>query len=332
MASIPISELNLLSPISSSDYVPVVKNSSTTTFRSTFATVANWISESVVASSSYSSVSSSYALSSSWSNRSGLAIIADNLTYPNTSTASLAINAVTASNANTATLAISASNAVSASWAPFTATTAVPSASWASQSLFAVSASWAPPQISASWASSSLSSSFLRGTATGSNVSAGAVSFYGTASNAQTASYAINVPASSSPIKAFASFIVKANFKDTPPDNTVTILKSSNIASIVINYGQISTWMTSNNYYFTVTFTNVMSDRNYFTVGAAGERGGGIDSYVLMAPPYYTGDQSSTISPTTHTTASFSFYLDSAGGPDRTSGENTFCHFVVYNT
>lgn len=149
--SIPISGLNALGQVSSSDLLAVVKESTLTTFNVSLVVIAAWISASVEASSSLSSFSASYALSSSFANKAGLAITSNNLNYPNTSTASFAITA---------------SNAISASWAPIQGVTAFAiSASWASASIWSttssfasqsVSASWAPVPISASWANTSI--------------------------------------------------------------------------------------------------------------------------------------------------------------------------------
>ena len=123
--------------------------------------VSNWISSSVMASSSFSSVSASNANTSSYSITSSLSINANNLiypnvstasylAYPNTSTASYSVNGLSASYSNTASFV---KNAVSASYAPPTI-----SASWASSSLFSNSANSSTSAVSASWASSSFSS------------------------------------------------------------------------------------------------------------------------------------------------------------------------------
>lgn len=327
--SIPISGLNTLNVVSSSDFIPLVQSSSLTTFKTTLSSLSNWISSSVAASSSISSISASYAKSASISISGSFAQTSNNLIYPNTSTASYALKAQISVSASFASQSISSSNAVSASWAPFTAVTAVASSSWSSQSFQSVSASWAPVPVSSSWASSSLSSSFLKGTATGSNSTG--VSFFGTASNCLTASYVLPT-AGALAIKAYANFIIPANFTNTPPNNTVNILSSGNIATIVINYGIINTWMNGNYYYFTVTFSNALSNNNYFTIGNAGERGGGgIEGYTFEAPPNFSGDQSNPITIPFKTTTSFVFSLAS-NGADRSGGENTFVQFVVYGT
>lgn len=183
--SVPISQLNLIGNITSSDYLPVVQNNSTTTFRTTFDTVAHWISSSVQASSSISSVSASNAISSSYSKVGGSSSFALNLVFPNTSTASAAISA---SHANQSDNARSSSTAISASWAPIQGITAFSiSASWSSASLFSTSASFASSSktsVSSSWASQSLSSS-------NSTTASFALKSI-TSSFAQTASFVIN--------------------------------------------------------------------------------------------------------------------------------------------
>ncbi len=192
--SIPISELNTLNQVSSSDLIAVVQQSTLTTFNTTLDVVAAWISSSVEASSSFASFSSSYALSSSWTNTASYSTTTDNLNYPNTSTASYAITA---------------SSALSASWSPVQGVTAFSiSSSWASASIWAtsssfasqsISASWAPYPASASWSSASLVSS----TSTSSSYADVSI----TASYAATASY---VPTASinaiNFIKAFGMF------------------------------------------------------------------------------------------------------------------------------
>jgi hypothetical protein len=192
--SIPISELNTLNQVSSSDLIAIVQQSTLTTFNTTLDVVAAWISSSVGASSSFASFSSSYALSSSFAQVGGSSSYALSLIYPNTSTASYAITA---------------SNALSASWSPVQGVTAFSiSSSWASASIWAtsssfasqsISSSWAPYPASASWSSASLTSL----TTTSSSYADVSI----TASYAATASY---VPTASinaiNFIKAFGMF------------------------------------------------------------------------------------------------------------------------------
>jgi|SRR5579862_1970163 len=185
MSSIPISELNTVGVVSGSDYIPVVQNSSVTTFKTTFAVVGNWISSSVQASSSVASVSASSAISSSYAQVGGSSSYASNLIYPNTSTASYSISS---SHANQSDNSISASHAISASWAPVQGSTAVSiSSSWASASLFTLTSSFASgskTSVSSSWASASLSSS--------NSVTSSFSLVTITSSFAQTASYVLN--------------------------------------------------------------------------------------------------------------------------------------------
>jgi len=192
--SIPISELNTLNQVSSSDLIAIVQQSTLTTFNTTLDVVAAWISSSVEASSSFASFSASYALSASWANISSYSTTSDNLNYPNTSTASYAITA---------------STSLSASWSPVQGSTAFSiSSSWASASIWArsssfasqsISSSWAPYPASASWSSASIVSSI----STSSSFASASI----TASYALTASY---VPTSSinaiNFIKAFGTF------------------------------------------------------------------------------------------------------------------------------
>jgi hypothetical protein len=192
--SIPISELNSLTQVSSSDLIAVVKQSTLTTFNTTLEVVAAWISSSVEASSSLVAFSASYALSSSWTNTASFSNVSNNLNYPNTSTASYAM---------------SASNSLSASWSPVQYSTAfavsssfASSSIWSTSASFAsqsVSASWSPVPISASWASASLVSN----TSTSTSFASQSIS----SSYALTASY---VPTSSinaiNFVKAFGTF------------------------------------------------------------------------------------------------------------------------------
>ena len=143
------------------------------------AVSASWASASI--SSSYA-LSSSYTTTASYATTSSWALTASyfndiDLTVPSASWASSSISASYALSASWAPdltiTQISASYALTASWA-LTASyfndldLSAVSASWASASIsasYAISASWAPSlsqiQVSASWASSSISASFL---------------------------------------------------------------------------------------------------------------------------------------------------------------------------
>lgn len=193
MISIPISELNGLNVVSSSDYIAIVKDSTTTTFKTPLTSLGNWISSSVESSSSFSSISASYSLSSSWANNSRNSLTSSNLIYPNNSTASYAI---TSSNAITASFALRIDESgvsVSASWA--SASIRSITSSYASSSIsssYATTASWAPVPISASWASSSIFS-------TSSSFASRSIS----SSYAGTSSYVVNY---TNPVKAFGTF------------------------------------------------------------------------------------------------------------------------------
>jgi len=198
--SIPISGLNPLSVVTSSDFIPIVQSSSMlTTYRTPLSVIATWISTSVTALSAFSSVSSSYSNVSSHANTSDLATLSintSNLIYPNTSTALHAISADYATNAGTAVTASYALSMITGSSIPsssysfyseaslsssfasrsFSAT----SSSFASRSFSATSASWASRSLvaaSSSWASSSISSSY---TVTSSYVLGNFVKAFGT--------------------------------------------------------------------------------------------------------------------------------------------------------
>jgi hypothetical protein len=159
--SIPISQLDPISQISSSDLLATVQSSSLTTYKTSWGVVGNWISQSVQASSSLQTVSASYALTSSLNTTSSFAIIANNLNFPNNTTSSFAVSssfAFTAVNSANAAFATAARSASFASQSAFNV-----SSSWASQSIWATTASFASQSafnVSSSWASASISSSY----------------------------------------------------------------------------------------------------------------------------------------------------------------------------
>ena len=200
--SIPISNLNPLLVVTSSDLIPVVQSSSLTTFKTTLSVLGNWISSSVDASSSFSSTSASYAFSSSYTYSSSFAITSNNLNYPNLSTASYAISSsqtmasISSSYSITASFALhtpTGSTAISSSWSSqslWTTTSSFSSqsmwnisSSFASRSFFATSASWASQSIwatSASFASGSISSSYSVTTTTASYALGNMIRAFGT--------------------------------------------------------------------------------------------------------------------------------------------------------
>lgn len=131
MSVIKISELNNmnLSDLSSDDFFPIVDSGSLTTYRCFIDTFGDWYAVSGSASYSANTLSASYAKTSSWAN---------NLVYPNNSTASFAITASFAQNVPNSNISISSS--------------------WASQSLsgsYTKSASWA------TWAGTNLKQDFF---------------------------------------------------------------------------------------------------------------------------------------------------------------------------
>jgi hypothetical protein len=198
--SIPISGLNPLSVVTSSDFIPIVQSSSMlTTYRTPLSVIATWISTSVTARSAFSSVSSSHSNVSDHATTSDLATLSintSNLIYPNTSTALHAISADYATNAGTAVTAsyalsmITGSSIPSSSYSFYSQTAlsssfasrsfSATSSSFASRSFSATSSSWASRSLvaaSASWASSSISSSY---TVTSSYVLGNFVKAFGT--------------------------------------------------------------------------------------------------------------------------------------------------------
>jgi hypothetical protein len=179
--SIPISGLDVLSQVSSSDYLAVVQNSTTTTFKSTLLTVGNWISSSIQSSSSLSSISSSYSNNSNISNTSSLSNSSSYLIY--------------SSNNGTASYAISSSHSITASFAQAVAggTFSSVSSSWSSASLFSTSASFASQSISSSYSNNSNSASYSKFSTSASYASSSLSSSYSiTASFSNTSSYALN--------------------------------------------------------------------------------------------------------------------------------------------
>jgi hypothetical protein len=185
--SIPISQLDPINEISSSDLLASVQSSSLTTYKTTWGVVGAWISQSVQASSSLQAVTASYASQSSVATTASFAKAAAFLNSPNSSTASWAITAsfaVTAAFAEASPLALFS---LSASWASQSLWTT--SASFASQSIWSTSSSFASQSSAANaalFASSSVSSAFATNASSASNAAS--------ASFATTASFVTAVP------------------------------------------------------------------------------------------------------------------------------------------
>ena len=318
--SIPISGLNSLSSIISSDFIPVVQSSSLTTYKMSTSVLGTWISSAVTVTSSLTTISASYAISSSKTISSSFASISSNLNYPNTSTASYSITSsysVSSSWALQAATSPSSQFSISASWA-----SASLSSSFAKTASFAVSASWANVSLSstsASWASASISSSFLNGPHTGST--------FGTSSWAVSASYANTTFGTP---KAFASCIVSASFTTVAPNNRIKILSSYNISSITIVNKKIDTWMSSAYYCFEVNFINPMSSSQFLVVGHAGEYGVHIASYNICAPPNHSGLKTPITIPFRNNSY-FSFFMNEVGPVSRTANTFTYIYFMVYD-
>lgn len=114
--SIPISGLNELTVITSSDFIPLVQSSSLTTFKVSIQSFDNWLAISASCSASLTSVSASYAKSASHANQSDSASFLIYAGY-NNGTASYALNSLSASNVGgIASSASWASSSVSSSY------------------------------------------------------------------------------------------------------------------------------------------------------------------------------------------------------------------------
>jgi len=211
--SIPISGLNPLFSISSSDFIPLVQSSSLTTYRTTFTQVGNWISASVGASSSLVSVSASHSNFSDNSCSSSFAstsLTSSNLIYPNTSTASYSITS---------------SKSISASFAQTTPIQV--SGSWASASFTSTSASFASQSITSNSSITSTSSSYAS-----SSTQANSALFATSATSATSASWAsssLNARSASYVSSAVygPKFITPIIFNTTVPTNTSNTTSSS---------------------------------------------------------------------------------------------------------
>ena len=234
--SIPISGLNTLSVVTSSDFIPIVQSSSMTTYRVPIEVFGDWISSDVVITSSLTSISSSYADSSSVSVSSSYSLVTDNLNYPNTSTASYAISS------SYSHITTSASYSLFATSASYSLKS--------TSSSFATSASWSSVQISGSWASrsfNSTSSSFADRSISASYALSASYSF--TSSNANTASY-ISVGSTGPkffdngiPVDdAFVSRTTPIGFNAVTsgvPAGSTTVILQANVTSDFMYYGYI---------------------------------------------------------------------------------------------
>ncbi len=259
--SIPISELNLMTSVSSSDYVPIVQNISKTTFRTPMSTVGDWISSNVVCSSS---ISSSWASSSSFARQSMSSSYASNLIYPNTSTASYTISSSHSLISDTSSLS---NKATSASWAPIPNTSLMASssisASWASSSIWSISASFASGStfsVSASWASQSLSSI----TSTSSSFASQSIS----SSYSVTASYVISSNAGSD-TGIIYPYIQEINFLGT--DFPGLIINLANMTTGCPGSGMCLGFY-AGSYFHQMQYDNV---NRIYTLGGNGLTGGG---------------------------------------------------------
>lgn len=138
MASIRISQLNSFTTIKDEDFIPLVDSSSLTTYRVTVTTFNDWLADSGSALSASYAANSDYALSSSWASSSISSSTTSNLMYPNTSTSSYSLNSLSSSWSDRSGVAVSAiSTSGTASFA-----TSTKSASYAGTSSVAITASY----------------------------------------------------------------------------------------------------------------------------------------------------------------------------------------------
>ena len=202
--NVRISQLNNDPTIQPSDFFPLVQSGSMTTYRATIQSVDNWFSL------SGSVLNATHSLSSSYAETASVSLIALTASYVNITSNPSSSYALSSSYARTA------SRADTASYFNFTLSSSTPpfaynalSASWASASLTTISASYALSTLSSSYAKTA---SFLKGTATGSNINS--VSFFGTSSQAITASYVLGASAQS-----IYPYIYKLGFTSSHDDH-----------------------------------------------------------------------------------------------------------------
>ena len=266
--SIPISGLNTLSVITSSDFIPIVQSSSMTTYRVPIEVFGDWMSSEVTVTSSLTSISASHSDNSDNAISSSYSLVTDNLNYPNTSTASYAISASYSHRTTSSSyslFATSASYARIASTASYLPASAFPtsilnatSASWASRSMWSTSSSFSDRTISASYALSasysvtagtSLTASYILGGSTGPK-------FFDTA---------INVD-SDNGVKTATSYNA-VTLAGVPAGSTAVILDANFYTLIVSPQGFIQIRKNPS----TPSWLNLIS---WFTLGAVGLFGG----------------------------------------------------------
>lgn len=236
MSSIRISGLVNLPVITADDFFPIVDSGSLTTYRTPVQSVADFIAASGSASFALTARSSSYALSSSWSNRSGTSASSSFLIFPNNSTASFSL------------VSISSSLTISSSFASKSVTS-----SFSQFSLSSLSASFATNAISSSRAitsSFSTTSSFSQ--------------------NAFTSSYALTASrADNCRIADTASFLPSSGIKAwanvtwSGAGKTITYIEeSSNISSVTylntVGFMGIRNWDR-----FGIRFISPLGNTNY---------------------------------------------------------------------
>lgn len=284
MSSIRISQLDAFSVIKTEDFVPLVDSSSLTTYRVTLTSFNTWFADSGSChSASWASASkhSDAATSASWASSSVSSSTTSHLMYPNTSTASYAMNSLSSSWALRAYTA-SLTNGT-ASWANI-----ANSSSYANTSSVAITASYfnfttGPSSIppfadactSASWASASISAS-----------RAITASYAISSSWATTASYVQSTAGGGASPIAWANFVVKAtNYSSNTPATVTTgnsvnkpqILNSYNVSDVSwckYNIASTASWDTfglnlteAPRGNFLVTLANPSSNLSYCVVG-----------------------------------------------------------------
>ena len=184
MSSIRISQLNSFATIKDEDFIPLVDSSSLTTYRVTVTAFNDWLADSGSAVSASYALNADNAVSASWASSSISSSTTSNLMYPNTSTASYSVNSLSSSWSDRSGVAISSiSTTGTASFA-----TSAKSSSYAGTSSVALTASYVnfalgvPPTASyaysASFSDNTRSSSYAQ-----------TASWAGQADTAKTASY-----------------------------------------------------------------------------------------------------------------------------------------------
>jgi len=333
MASIPISQLDNFTTIRDEDFIALVDSSSKTTYRVPVTSVGAWMAVSGSSLSSSWASASAHSISSSWASSSISSSVSGHLTWPNTSTASFAQRALSSSwsdRSGYAFLANTASIADTASYYNFTLPSSTPpfadactSASWASSSLsssYALSASYSDAAKSASWANTA--------------------SYALTSSQALTASYVKPTSGGSVTPIAWATVLIPDNTNYSSDTPSTVLYGNIHNKPIVINGYNVSdvSWykktLTPNSGYlygvtFTpnnqddapnllITLTNASSNLNYCVIGSGAETDNRNEEISIAFYPYQLR-------------TSTQFVISMFGHPDfGGSDESLYFSFVVY--